>query len=415
MNKKIKELQAKRREKSAALADLEQRLNGFDEITLQRDLTDEERKHQREAQVAFNKAKSEYDGVCRELSDEIADQQASSCLREQERNTGARLRELLSSTHNGVQSRREIVLSGTADSGTGVVGDSGAVSLTIHDMIPTLNEGLGLPSGLSLVTGVTGNELWPVSVDDVAMEETGEVEALSAQVLNFDKLTPIQRRVALRVLVSNTAIDNAAFDLLGFVQQKFTLAMRKYIAEKVFSQAAWNGNKGPFSGAAPAGTITLDATAYKNILKAVAQFADKGYDASQVCLVFDAATEAELKSTPKAEGQGGFIIENGKCAGYNYVVSHYINTKLDEAGKALVTTPDKYIGIGLFNYEVVEQHGDVRLTIDSTSDGVGMKNVTSVILNTSMSFTDISVKTTTNGKKNTTTTAFALYKVAASA
>lgn len=415
MNKKIKELQAKRREKSAILADLEQRLNGFDEITLQRDLTDEERKHQREAQVAFNKAKSEYDGVCRELSDEIADQQASSCLREKGRNTGARLRELLSSTHNGVQSRREIVLSGTAGSGTGVVGDSGAVSLTIHDMIPTLNEGLGLPSGLSLVTGVTGNELWPVSVDDVAMEETGEVEALSAQVLNFDKLTPIQRRVALRVLVSNTAIDNAAFDLLGFVQQKFTLAMRKYIAEKVFSQAAWNGNKGPFSGAAPAGTITLDATAYKNILKAVAQFADKGYDASQVCLVFDAATEAELKSTPKAEGQGGFIIENGKCAGYNYVVSHYINTKLDEAGKALVTTPDKYIGIGLFNYEVVEQHGDVRLTIDSTSDGVGMKNVTSVILNTSMSFTDISVKTTTNGKKNTTTTAFALYKVAASA
>lgn len=415
MNKKIKELQAKRREKSASLADLEQRLNGFDEITLQRDLTDEERKHQREAQVAFNKAKSEYDGVCRELSDEIADQQAGSCLREKGRNTGARLRELLSSTHNGVQSRREIVLSGTAGSGTGVVDDSGAVSLTIHDMIPTLNEGLGLPSGLSLVTGVTGNELWPVSVDDVAMEETGEVEALSAQVLNFDKLTPIQRRVALRVLVSNTAIDNAAFDLLGFVQQKFTLAMRKYIAEKVFSQAAWNGNKGPFSGAAPAGTITLDATAYKNILKAVAQFADKGYDASQVCLVFDAATEAELKSTPKAEGQGGFIIENGKCAGYNYVVSHYINTKLDEAGKTLVTTPDKYIGIGLFNYEVVEQHGDVRLTVDSTSDGVGMKNVTSVILNTSMSFTDISVKTTTNGKKNTTTTAFALYKVAASA
>ena len=221
--------------------------------------------------------------------------------------------------------------------------------------------------------------------------------------------------MALRVLVSNTAIDNAAFDLLGFVQQKFTLAMRKYIAEKVISQAAWNGNKGPFSGAAPAGTITLDATAYKNILKAVAQFADKGYDASQVCLVFDAATEAELKSTPKAEGQGRFIIENGKCAGYNYVVSHYINTKLDEAGKTLVTTPDKYIGIGLFNYEVVEQHGDVRLTVDSTSDGVGMKNVTSVILNTSMSFTDISVKTTTNGKKNTTTTAFALYKVAASA
>ena len=126
----------------------------------------------------------------------------------------------------------------------------------------------------------------------------------------------------------------------------------------------------------------------------------------------DKATEADLKATPKTEGQGGFVIENGKCAGYDYVTSHVINTELDSDGKSVKATADRFIGIGLFAYEAVQQHGDVRMTIDSTSQGVALKNVTTVVLNTSWSMTDLSVKTTTNGKKNTTTTAFALYKVA---
>ena len=43
------------------------------------------------------------------------------------------------------------------------------------------------------------------------------------------------------------------------------------------------------------------------------------------------------------------------------------------------------------------------------------KNLTAVTINTSWSVTDLSVKTTTNGKKNTTSTAFALYKIAEAA
>lgn len=319
---------------------------------------------------------------------------------------GEYLREVLKGVRDSKQ-EREITL-GTV-SAKGQILDSGAVTLTIHDIIPTLNEGLGLP--LSVVTGVTGDELWPVSVDDAEVEEVGETAQLTDQDINFDNIKPVSHRGGISIVVSNTAIDNADFDLLGFIQTKFTLAVKKYLAKKLYSQAAWTGNKGPFSGLASKGTITLaNGDAYAKILKAVAEFTDKGFDAAKVCLIMDAVTEAELKATPKAAGQGGFIIENGKCAGYDYIVSHYINTTLDTDGKTLKATADKYIGIGYFDYEAVQQHGQVRLTLDATSKAVAVKNVTAIVFNSAWSFTDLSVKL--NKKGGTTTQAFALYKLA---
>ena len=77
-----------------------------------------------------------------------------------------------------------------------------------------------------------------------------------------------------------------------------------------------------------AGNITIGDTAYGSILKAVAQFTNKGFDQGMVCIGMDAVTEAELKVCPKGAAQGGFVIENGKCCGYNYMVSHFINTML---------------------------------------------------------------------------------------
>lgn len=342
--------------------------------------------------------------------DELRELVEKANKREEKRDVNAYLREVLKGVRESKQAR-EITL-GTA-AAKGQILESGAVALTIHDIIPTLNEGLGLPAGIKIVTGVTGNELWPVSVDDAKIEEVGETATLSAQDLNFDNIQPTAFRGGIRINVSNTAIDNADFDLLGFIQGKITLALKKYLAEKLYSQAAFTGNKGPFSGLAAAGSITLDANAYKNILKAVAAFTDKGFDSSKVCLVMDATTEAELKATPKAAGQGGFIIENGKCAGYDYVVSHYINTKLKGGSGSdannLIPTTDKSIGIGYFDYEALQQHGTVRLVVDATSENVAMRNITAVVMNTAWSFTDLSKKL--NEKGGTTTKAFARYTV----
>ena len=49
---------------------------------------------------------------------------------------------------------------------------------------------------------------------------------------------------SLTVPVSNMAIDNAAFDLMAFVQAKFTLALKLYLAKKIYSLADWERQQG---------------------------------------------------------------------------------------------------------------------------------------------------------------------------
>lgn len=321
-------------------------------------------------------------------------------------NKAKAFRELLKDVRNG-KADREILLRPADGNVSANIEASGAINLSIHEMIPTLHEGLGLPVGLGVVTGVTGNEIWPVSINDVEMEEVGEVEALTDQVLNFAQITPTVRRVGLTVPVSNMAIDNAAFDLMAFVQTKFGIALREYIAKKIYSQAEWTGNKGPYSGKTPQ-NIELGADAYKNILQAVAEFSNKGFFEGNVCIAMDRVTEAELMATPKIAGAaGGFVIENGKCAGFPYVVSHFVNTTLNSAGK-LVPTSDRFIEIGYWEWFALQQHGDVRLTIDATSQAVAKKNITAVTINTAWSMTDISVYI--NGADNESQ-AFGLYKI----
>ena len=331
---------------------------------------------------------------------------------EEHKSKGEMLREVLRESAKTGNKREILLTSGTNSSGTSNtianITASGAIELTIHEMIPTLQEGLELPESLRVVTGVTGNEVWPVSVNDVEMEEVGEVAQLADQELNFAKINPQLARVGLKVPVSNMAIDNAAFDLMAFVQEKFTIALRKYLAKKVYSQADWSGIKGPFSNMASSGTITLGSgTEYADILQAVANFSDKGFFEGDVTLILDRVTEAKLKATPKIAGAaGGFVVENGLCAGYPYIVTHYLNTELNSDNK-LVPTSGKSIGIGYFEWLALQQHGDVRMVIDPIT--LADRNVTRVILNTAWSITDLSVYI--NGANNTTQ-AFALYAVA---
>ena len=318
---------------------------------------------------------------------------------------GEQLREYLKQVRQG-RADREILLFDTDANVNANITASGAIALNIHELIPTLHEGLDLPASLRIVTGVTGNEIWPVSLNDVEMEEVDEVASLNDQVLDFGNITPTQRRVGLTVPVSNMAIDNAAFDLMAFVQAKFTLALRIYLAKKIYSLAQWTGNKGPFSGLTKAGDIEIGADAYKNILKAVAKFSDKGFFEGDVVIIMDRETEAELKATPLIAGAaGGFVVQNGRCAGYPYVVTHYLNTELNTAGK-LVPTANKYIAFGYFEWFALQQHGDVRMITDIYTGA--KKNVTQITLNTAWSMTDLSKKI--NGASNVTQ-AFAIYQV----
>lgn len=133
----------------------------------------------------------------------------------------------------------------------------------------------------------------------------------------------------------------------------------------------------------------------------------------------DRETEAELKATPKLAGAAaGFVVENGLCAGYPYITTHYLNTKLNAGGTALEPTDDKFIGIGYFEWFAMQQHGQVRLVVDPLT--LADKNITRVILNSAWSFTDLSIyinggdpQSDGDGGYTYPTQAFALYKIAA--
>ena len=396
MNKKFTTVQ----EALAHNREILDKLANLDEIAQTRELNEEEKK-------TLAALQREHQGLTREIT--YMNQQAAAASHREVKSKNAIMREALDFLRANPQ--RELTLGTVGGNPGGSITESGAIALNIHDLIGTLNEGLGLPSTLTLVTGVTGNDLWPVSVDDVDLEELGENVEVNDQNLHFDNIQAVAHRVSLAVSVSNSAIDNAAFDVFAFVQGKFQLALRRYLAKKVYSQANFTGVKGPFSNLASSGDIEIaDGKTYKNILKAVAEFTNKGFDSSMVVLVIDAITEAELKATKKAE-DAGFVIENGTLAGYPYVVTHYINTTLDTDGKTLKGTTDRYIGIGYFNYLALQQHGTVSMRVDNSSAAQARKNLTTFVFNSAFSATDLSTKL--NKKGGTTTQAFALYKLTA--
>ena len=394
MNKKFTTVQ----EALAHNREILDKLANLDEIAQTRELNEEEKK-------TLAALQREHQGLTREIT--YMNQQAAAASHREVKSKNAIMREALDFLR--ANPNRELTLGTVSSNAGGSITESGAIALNIHDLIGTLNEGLGLPSTLTLVTGVTGNDLWPVSVDDVDLEELGENVEVNDQNLHFDNIQAVAHRVSLAVSVSNSAIDNAAFDVFAFVQGKFQLALRRYLAKKVYSQANFTGVKGPFSNLASSGDIEIaDGKTYKNILKAVAEFTNKGFDSSMVVLVIDAITEADLKATKKAE-DAGFVIENGTLAGYPYVVTHYINTTLDSDNKTLKPTADRYIGIGYFNYLALQQHGTVSLRVDNSSAAQARKNLTTFVFNSAFSATDLSKKL--NKKGGTTTQAFALYKL----
>lgn len=309
---------------------------------------------------------------------------------------------------------REILLKPSGGNTTANIEASGAIALDIKEIIPTLHEGLGLPVGTNIVTGVTGNEIYPVSINDVKLEEVGEVVALTDQVVDFNKIRVASNRVGASIPISRHAIANAAFDLMGFIQEKVTLATRIYLAEKIYSPAEFSANKGPFSGQTPK-TIVLDENAYANILEAVAEFSDKGFFEGDVCISMSRKTEAYLKALPKVAGAAaGFVVENGLCAGYPYTVSHYVNTKLDD-GSLVPDSDHEYLEIGYWNWFALQSHDTPSLIIDATSSDVAMKNIVRVVFNSFWSMTDLSIYINGGNPTGSPTTypstAFQLYEV----
>ena len=263
---------------------------------------------------------------------------------------------------------------------------SGAVHLDIQDILPTIDAyGMGLPPGIQTAQGVIGNEIWPISADDVEMEEPGEVDALTDQSLSFDNITPTPHRVALALSVSNAAIDNAAFDLVSWLRSKVQIGVRKYLARRFYSFENWDGNKGPWAGA---DTVDIADDLSTGIEAEITQLHEQGFDTNAAYIVMNLQTERRLKQTLVKEGCAKTIIDDGLCLGYPYVVSKYFGTRKDDEGQ-LVNIYDTVIGVGIMPWFAVHQHAGGRIVLDGASAEVAKKNITAFVVNLWFSMTNL--------------------------
>ncbi|ENA6274653.1 phage major capsid protein [Escherichia coli] len=95
------------------------------------------------------------------------------------------------------------------------------------------------------------------------------------------------------------------------------------------------------------------AFSYKDFLKEIAALTDAGVPAQAIKFAMSGATAAELESTLKDNGVSGYIIENGKLAGYEVITSGVI--------------PADHIVLGDFSGITIGEWGGLELDIDDTT------------------------------------------------
>jgi hypothetical protein len=306
-----------------------------------------------------------------------------------------------------------ILLNPATGNTKGNIEASGAIPMTIHELIDTKVPGLELPGDLKILTGVEGNQVWPYAIDDVEFTIAGEVEPIGEQKINFDKLNANPEHVAAALAISNNAIDNADFDLYSFAQYKMTKGLAKFKALYAYSHCKYQHNLKPVFSLCDVEEITLDENFGKNLALKIAAMWDKGFE-GEPWLTFDKTIETEMMFQRRLPGQIGdrTVIEGGKCLGHDYTISPYINYALDGNNKP---APDgnHYIGIGHWGYCAFQQHGKFRATVDATSAEVSKRNTTVLTINTNFSISELSklVNGNTSGKPQ----AFKLLKVVAPA
>ena len=304
-----------------------------------------------------------------------------------------------------------ILLNPATGNTKGNIEASGAIPMTIHELIDTKVPGLELPGDLKLLTGVEGNQVWPYAVDDVEFTVAGEVEPIGEQKINFDKLNANPVHVAAALAISNNAIDNADFDLYSFAQYKMTKGLAKFKALYIYSHCNVQHALKPVFAQVTPEEIVLDENFGKNLALKIAAMWDLGFE-GEPWLTFDKTMETEMMFLRRLPGQIGdrTVIQDGKCLGHDYTISPYINYALDGENKP---APDgnHYIGIGHWGYCAFQQHGEFRATVDATSAEVAKRNTTVLTINTNFSITELSQKV--NGANGVQ--AFKLLKVVAPA
>ena len=391
-------------------AEIMTKLDEMDEKTNAREakmraLTSEEQKEEREKLMAEQRSQDmEYDALVRESAGLSARAKAMASgkelenIRERE-DQGAKLRELISDCYtNKRAANATTILANAITTGADKNLDAnldagGLIPVEIQPIIDTKVAGIELPDDLKMLTGVTGTQVIPYSINDVKFTVEGEVSKVAEQSLDFANIKANPQRVAASVPVSRRAVALAAFDIIAFLTYKFQKGWAMFRALHVYAHGEYDKLQSPFAKVDVV-ELTLDDNIGKNLAKEIAKMYDLGFEGEPE-IIMDKTTEVDLKFTkliPNSVGERT-VIQDGQCVGYRYKISPYIDYAIDEHGEATKDGQYRYIGIGHFGYlnEQVWAEG-IEFNVDGTSQENFDRNVIGLGMGVDYSLVELSGK-----------------------
>ena len=270
----------------------------------------------------------------------------------------------------------------------------GLIPVQIQPIIDTKVPGIELPDDLKMLTGVTGTQVIPYSINDVKFTVEGEVTKVAEQALNFANITTSPKRVCASVPVSRRAVAQAAFDIIGFLTFKFTKGWAMFRALHVYAHGDYRDVIGPFA-TVTVEELTLDENIGKNLAKKIAAMYDLGFEGDPE-IIMDKATEVDLKFTkliPGTTDSNRTVVQDGQCVGYRYKVSPYIDYAIASNGIGTKDPTYRYIGIGHFGYLNEQVYADgIEFNVDGTSQENFDRNVIALGMGLDYSLVELSSK-----------------------
>lgn len=208
----------------------------------------------------------------------------------------------------------------------------------------TVLSGLNAPIAVPKMTTSSVDAFGFVDENGAAPESKAEFANVKMAPKTFAGGNPISRQ-------SLKTVPNIATLITDHINKSVRIKLEQLILS---DKENARGPAGLVKQLVDAGRVTKKAAfSYKDFLKEIAALTDAGVPAQAIKFAMSGATAAELESTLKDNGVSGYIIENGKLAGYEVVTSGVI--------------PADHIVLGAFDGITIGEWGGLELDMDDTT------------------------------------------------
>ncbi|WP_338240750.1 phage major capsid protein [Escherichia coli] len=208
----------------------------------------------------------------------------------------------------------------------------------------TVLSGLNSPIAVPKMTASSVDAFGFVDENGSAPESKATFENVKMAPKTFAGGNPISRQ-------SLKTVPNIATLITDHINKAVRIKLEQLILS---DKDNTRGPKGLVKQLVDGGRVTKKAAfSYKDFLKEIAALTDAGVPAQAIKFAMSGATAAELESTLKDNGVSGYIIENGKLAGYDVVTSGVI--------------PADHIVLGDFSGIMIGEWGGLELDMDDTT------------------------------------------------